>query len=224
MSEPTQPEKPQEPWRLVHREFLGQLKALLNDEPRLTAGLQGVTLEQMVNGLLAQVCQSQNVALAEYFRNFEHDRSAQRQLESVMRVLLQAPAVMELRRPGLLIEVRRELQLLEFALSGDEPTTDVWGAMDATEQQRVRAAAAGMRGSDPMLLERVRKSLGRGEQFGTCESCGKPIPVGRMQIVAAAERCAPCQANLDGAPVEAPVVAAQITVFYPRPMQAPAPR
>ena len=198
VSEPTQPEKPQEPWRLVHREFLAQLKALMNDEPRLTAALQGVTLEQMVNGLLAQVCQSSNLALAEYFRNFEHDRGAQRQLEAVMRVLLQTPAVMELRRPGLLIEVRRELQLLEFALSGDEPSADVWGAMDPSEQQRVRTAAAGMRGSDPVLLARVRKSLGRGEAFGTCESCGKPIPVGRMQIVAAAERCAPCQAKADG--------------------------
>jgi RNA polymerase-binding transcription factor DksA len=214
VSESGQPDALQ-PWQRVHREFLGTLRALAHDETALKAALGGGTVEQLVNGLLARTCASHGLELTEFFRHFERDRSAQRQLEAVMRVVLAVPAIVELRRPGLLEEVKRELLLLRFALSGAEPPAEVWAAIEPAEQMRIRGAAGEMRGSDPLLLGRVEKALGRGEAFGICEACSQPIPVGRLQLVAAAERCAPCQSKLEGEP-EVPPPAAQVVHFHPR--------
>lgn len=220
MSDAPQPEA-LEPWRQVHRIFVATLKALLFDDARLKASLQGKTLEQMVNQLLAELCTNQGVEVSSFFASFEKDRPAQRQLESVMRVLLQSPAVMEQRRPALIADIKRELTLLEFALSGEEPPGGIWEGIEPSEQLRIRHAASTMRGTDPVMLARVRKALGRGESFGTCEACGQVIPVGRLQLVAAAERCAPCQAKVDGSEAPPPATIA-VTRFHPRTPGAPA--
>lgn len=213
MSDAPQPEN-LDPWRLVHRAFLGRLKALLADEPALKVALDGKTVEQMVNQLLAQTCADNQLEVSSFFGGFEKDRSAQRQVEAVMRVLLQAPAVMEQRRPALLADIKRELALLDYALSGQEPASGVWEAIEPAEQLRIRHAASTMRGTDPVLLARVRKVLGRGDAFGTCEACGNTIPVGRLQLVPAAERCAPCQAKVDGS--EAPPPPAVAVTYFKR--------
>ena len=213
MSE-TQPEMTEKPWQRAHAAFMSRLRAIAADQAQLGAALQDKTVEQMVNTLLADTCESHGLPVTEFFRNFERDRPAQRQLEVLMRGLIASPQVMELRRPALLHDIRRELALLDYALSGDEPPAGTWEAMDPAEQQRVRGAAATMKGSDPSLLERVRKAFARAE-FGTCGDCGKPIPVGRLQLIAAAERCAPCQAALEPAEPQ-PAQAAPVHHFARR--------
>jgi RNA polymerase-binding transcription factor DksA len=202
------------PWQKAHAAFMAELRSVAADPARLAVALQSKTVEQMVNALLADTCDAHGLQVSEFFRNFERDRAAQRQLELIMRGLLNSPSVMELRRPALLHDVRRELLLLDFALSGDEPPEGTWESMEPSEQHRVRHASSTMKGSDPELLARVRRALSRAV-FGTCEGCGKPIPVGRLQLIAAAERCAPCQALLESAPPP-PAQAAQVHHFARR--------
>lgn len=193
--------------------FVNRLRALSTDPAQLTEALQSKSLEQVVNGMLAETCEAEGVPVSEFFHAFERDRAAQRQLEGLMRGLMNSPVVMEARRPALLRDVHRELLLLEFALSGEEPPPGTWDGIEPSEQQRVRHAAMTMKGTDAALLARVRSVLARAE-FGTCADCGGPIPVGRLQLIAAAERCAPCQSKLEPAEPEASI-AAQVQ-YFPR--------
>jgi len=213
VTDSSQPEIPA-PWKTAHRAFLDELRALADDADRLATSLGDESVEHLVNAVLARTCEAQGLQLTEYLRHIEHDPAAQRQLDAAMRALLQAPVVLELRRPAQLEEIRRELLLLRYALSGEEPPAELWRALEPAERIKVQSAAQTMRGTDDALLERVRKAIERGQAFGTCAVCEKPIPVGRLQLVAAAERCAPCQALHDGeAPVELPPGAAKVVTF-----------
>lgn len=45
-------------------------------------------------------------------------------------------------------------------------------------------------------IERARRAIADGT-YGTCISCGGPIPEGRLRAMPDAERCVPCQTKFD---------------------------
>ena len=47
-------------------------------------------------------------------------------------------------------------------------------------------------------LDRVRRTMPRGESLESCESCGRPIPQARREAVPGVRLCVACQSLLDG--------------------------
>ncbi len=52
--------------------------------------------------------------------------------------------------------------------------------------------------------------------FGVCESCGNPIPAGRLQLLGYAERCTPCQVTFEGPSRQPPPPVIAFSTFEER--------
>jgi RNA polymerase-binding transcription factor DksA len=193
--------QPKEPWREVHEAFLKALHSLANDHDTFRQALAAGSIDDVANALLARACQSFNIEPGAYVAALQAHADVRRQLDEAVGALLQHPLLLEAQRGTVLEEMRQQMLLLEFALSGEEPPAHAWNGIDPDEQIRLRATAAGMRGTDPDLLIRTRHALSKaGPAFGQCESCGQPIALGRLRLIPQAERCTSCQIKHEGPP------------------------
>lgn len=63
--------------------------------------------------------------------------------------------------------------------------------MDAMQQQAMAAAQARRRAARLQALEATLRRI-EGDEFGWCDECGEPIPLGRLEIDPTATRCVAC--------------------------------
>ena len=76
---------------------------------------------------------------------------------------------------------------------------DVVDAALDSEQNELSSQLAEVEGRELALIERALRRIESGE-YGTCETCGRKIPVGRLKILPYATMCVKCQreAELEG--------------------------
>lgn len=95
-----------------------------------------------------------------------------------------------------LLERLRELQA-ELAVREPQPldSTDVGDLTDTATQREIEALHQAEEQRDADELGAVRAALERmnAGRYGDCADCGEPIPLQRLLVQPAAERCTTCQ-------------------------------
>ncbi len=73
----------------------------------------------------------------------------------------------------------------------DQTSVGRLSRMDAMQQQAMAAAQARRRAARLGALEAALRRI-ETDEFGWCETCGEPIPEGRLDIAPCATRCVAC--------------------------------
>ena len=97
-----------------------------------------------------------------------------------------------------LVELRAEVHAAQQARqeSGEAGTHDVADRKDEAAQQQLESLGDVQEQRDIDELTEVEAALKRLDAgtFGNCADCGDPIPLRRLRVQPAAQRCAGCQA------------------------------
>lgn len=99
-------------------------------------------------------------------------------------------------------ELQAEVHAAELAARDAEPVAH---DVRDVEDEAARRAAIELDGAEAQRdvdeLARVQAALRRLDAgaYGDCADCGEPIPLERLRVQPAAERCAACQAALEAA-------------------------
>ncbi len=99
-------------------------------------------------------------------------------------------------------ELRGELHAAELARQADpgvgaEYVTDQKDVASQQQLSDIMGAQEQRDFEEAQLVESALRRLDEGT-YGDCSDCGEPIPLQRLQVQPAAQRCAPCQAAHEG--------------------------
>jgi DnaK suppressor protein len=98
-------------------------------------------------------------------------------------------------------EVGRALATTDTELAGLEPDrTDV---LDAAARDLACDLLARLEARDHEALVEIRAAEARlaAGTYGTCEECGRAIPLARLRALPATRLCVTCEATLEAAPL-----------------------
>ena len=201
------PEGPPPPWTDVHQTVLSTLDALQSSTGWIaTAATVGI--EPIFERVLQQVCGPRDVRPEAYIDVITRDAGMRREVQQRLARLMEHPGLVAQRREAQRREAEHQLYVLQYVLSGQEPPEWVWATVDEAQQEELREAAESGEERDAALLVRVKGALGKltavPSTYGTCEDCGQPILLERLQLVPYAECCAACQRKREGVPEEQP--------------------
>jgi len=100
-----------------------------------------------------------------------------------------------------LIELRAEVHAAEQAQREltDSSTHEVTDRKDEAAQQSISDVNSRQEQRDLDEMAEVEAALHRLDNgtYGDCSDCGEPIPLQRLQVQPATQRCAPCQATFE---------------------------
>jgi len=96
-------------------------------------------------------------------------------------------------------ELQAEVHAAEQGSRDDGGSGDVTDLKDAADDELLSRVADAEERRDVDELARVECALSRLDKgtYGDCAQCGKPIPLQRLLVQPAAERCAGCQAGME---------------------------
>jgi len=96
-------------------------------------------------------------------------------------------------------ELQAEVHAAEQGARDDGGFGDVTDLKDEADDELLSRVADAEERRDVDELARVECALSRLDKatYGDCAQCGKPIPLQRLLVQPAAERCASCQAALE---------------------------
>jgi RNA polymerase-binding transcription factor DksA len=212
----TIPEDPLSSWKEIHQSVLSMLDALQSSTGWIaTAATVGI--EPLFERVLKQVCGPKGVRPEEYIEVITRDAPMRREVQQRLSKLMEHPGLLAQRREAQRREAEHQLHVLKYVLSGHEPPDWVWSTIEAQQQEQLKDVAESGEDRNPELLLRVQRALGKlstvPPTYGTCEDCGNPILLERLQLVPFAECCAACQRKREGVPEAVPDPEVPVTYF-----------
>ncbi len=163
----------------------------------------GFGVDRVFDQLVRQACREVGIPAEAFSEALDKDEALQARVQARLGELFSAEAIDAARAKTALREAARQLHILRYALSGQEPSAWVWDEMDRQERARLRAFREAGGDEDDALLAKVTKALARleaGEDggYGRCDACEGPISAERLALLPYAERCTQCQRTADG--------------------------
>ena len=195
--------------------FLDGAEGLAASPEELVSAVQ-FGIDRVFDQLVRQACREVGISAEAFSEALDKDTVLQERVQARLGELFSADAIDKARAKTATREAAKQLHILRYVLSGEEPSAWVWEEMDRQERARLRAFRAAGGDEDDELLDRVRKAIARLEgedgSFGRCGGCNGPISADRLSLLPYAERCTPCQRAVDSDSPAASEGASRVTV------------